>query len=42
MGVIAYIRQIYIDADYYTMLKTAYEKNPLGMKRPESIARSKA
>jgi len=35
MGVIAYIRQIYIDADYYTMLKTAYEKNPVGMKRPE-------
>jgi imidazolonepropionase-like amidohydrolase len=35
MGYIAYIRQIYIDADYYTMLKTAYEKNPVGMKRPE-------
>ncbi len=35
MGYIAYIRQIYIDADYYTMLKAAYEKNPRGMKRPE-------
>ena len=35
MGVIAYIRQIYIDADYYTMLKKAYEANPRGMKRPD-------
>jgi amidohydrolase family protein len=35
MGYIAYIRQIYIDADYYTMLKAAYDKNPRGMKRPE-------
>jgi hypothetical protein len=35
MGYIAYIRQIYIDADYYTMLKTAYDKNPRGMKRPD-------
>lgn len=35
MGVIAYIRQIYLDADYYTMMKTAYDKNPRGMKRPE-------
>jgi hypothetical protein len=35
MGVIAYIRQIYIDADYYTMLKERYEKDPRGMKRPE-------
>jgi hypothetical protein len=35
MGVIAYIRQIYIDADYYTMLKERYAKDPRGMKRPE-------
>jgi len=35
MGVIAYVRQIYLDADYYTMLKKAYEANPRGMKRPE-------
>jgi imidazolonepropionase-like amidohydrolase len=35
MGYIAYIRQIYIDADYYTMLKKAYEANPRGMKRPD-------
>ncbi len=35
MGVIAYIRQIYLDADYYTMLKKAYDANPRGMKRPE-------
>lgn len=34
-GVIAYIRQIYIDADYYKMLKAAYAKNPRGMQRPE-------
>jgi Amidohydrolase family len=35
MGVIAYIRQIYLDADYYKMLKSEYDKNPRGMKRPE-------
>jgi Amidohydrolase family len=35
MGVIAYVRQIYLDADYYTMLKKAYEANPRGMKRPD-------
>src|SRR5579864_6836105 len=35
MGVIAYIRQVYIDADYYTMLKKAYDANPRGMKRPD-------
>jgi hypothetical protein len=35
MGYIAYIRQIYIDADYYKMLKAEYDKNPRGMKRPE-------
>ena len=35
MGVIAYVRQIYLDADYYTMLKAAYDRDPRGMKRPE-------
>ncbi len=35
MGYIAYVRQIYLDADHYKMEKAAYEKNPRGMKRPE-------
>jgi Amidohydrolase family len=35
MGYIAYIRQIYLDVDYYKMIKAEYEKNPRGMKRPE-------
>ena len=35
MGVIAYIRQIYLDADHYKLVKDAYDRNPLGMKRPE-------
>jgi imidazolonepropionase-like amidohydrolase len=35
MGVIAYVRQLFIDADYYKMTKDAYEKNPRGMARPE-------
>jgi len=35
MGVIAYIRQIYLDADHYKMVKDAYAKNPLGLQRPE-------
>jgi len=35
MGVIAYVRQIYLDADHYKLVKEAYEKNPRGMKRPE-------
>ena len=35
MGYIAYIRQIYLDVDYYKMLKAEYEKNPRGMRRPE-------
>ncbi len=34
MGIISYIRQIYIDADYYKMQKEAYAKNPRGMERP--------
>ncbi len=35
MGMIAYVRQIYLDADHYQMVKAAYAKNPRGMKRPE-------
>ena len=35
MGMISYIRQIYLDADHYKMVKAAYEKNPRGMQRPE-------
>ncbi len=35
MGIIAYVRQIYIDADYYKMQKDAYAKNPRGMERPQ-------
>jgi imidazolonepropionase-like amidohydrolase len=35
MGVIAYVRQIYLDADHYTMMKAAYDRDPRGMKRPE-------
>jgi imidazolonepropionase-like amidohydrolase len=34
MGVIAYIRQIYIDADHYQQVKAEYAKNPRGMTRP--------
>jgi imidazolonepropionase-like amidohydrolase len=35
MGTIAYIRQIYIDADYYRAAKADYAKNHSGKKRPE-------
>lgn len=35
MGAIAYIRQIYLDADHYRTVKDAYAKNPRGMQRPE-------
>jgi imidazolonepropionase-like amidohydrolase len=35
MGVIAYIRQIYIDADYYRRVKEDYAKNPAGKQRVE-------
>ena len=35
MGTIAYIRQIYLDADNYTQVKAAYAKEPRGMKRPD-------
>ena len=35
MGMIAYVRQIYLDADHYKLVKDAYDENPRGMKRPE-------
>jgi hypothetical protein len=34
MGYIAYIRQIYLDADHYKLVKDAYAANPRGMQRP--------
>lgn len=35
MGVISYIRQIYLDAGHYAEVKQAYDRDPRGMKRPE-------
>src|SRR5215469_16530433 len=35
MGMIAYVRQVYLDADHYRLVKDAYAKNPRGMERPE-------
>jgi imidazolonepropionase-like amidohydrolase len=35
MGVISYIRQIYLDAGHYQLVKDAYAKDPKGMQRPE-------
>ena len=35
MGVIAYIRQCYLDLDYYKQAKAAYDRDPNGRKRPE-------
>jgi len=35
MGVIAYIRQVELDAMHYQAVKAAYSKNPRGMARPE-------
>jgi imidazolonepropionase-like amidohydrolase len=35
MGAIAYVRQIYLDADHYQLVKDAYAKSPRGMQRPE-------
>jgi imidazolonepropionase-like amidohydrolase len=35
MGVLAYIHQIYLDAEHYKLVKAAYDKNPSGMQRPE-------
>jgi hypothetical protein len=34
MGVISYIRQVYLDADHYRLVKEAYAKDPRGMQRP--------
>lgn len=34
MGVIAYIRQVAVDAQYYKSAKDAYAKNPSGISRP--------
>jgi hypothetical protein len=35
MGVISYIRQIYLDLDHYEAVKAAYARDPRGMQRPE-------
>lgn len=35
MGVIAYVRQIYVDAERYARVKKQYEENPRGLPRPE-------
>jgi len=35
MGYIAYIRQIYLDAEHYKLVKEAYAKDPRGMARPQ-------
>jgi len=35
MGVISYVRQIYLDIDHYKLVKDAYAKDPRGMQRPE-------
>jgi imidazolonepropionase-like amidohydrolase len=34
-GIIAYVKQVYLDLDHYKLVKAAYQKNPVGMKRPE-------
>lgn len=34
MGTIAYIRQVYLDAAHYTLVKEAYARDPRGMERP--------
>ena len=34
MGTIAYVRQIYLDADHYKLAKSIYEKHPQGLQRP--------
>ncbi|MBM3812714.1 MAG: amidohydrolase family protein [Acidimicrobiia bacterium] len=34
MGVIAYIRQVYLDADHYQAALKAYQANPRGSRRP--------
>lgn len=34
MGVLAYIRQIYLDAGHYRLAREMYDRNPRGSKRP--------
>jgi hypothetical protein len=34
MGILAYIHQVYLDAEHYKLVKDAYAKNPRGMERP--------
>ncbi len=35
MGMISYVRQVYLDAAHYKLVKDAYAKNPRGMERPD-------
>jgi hypothetical protein len=35
MGIISYVRQLYLDANHYKQVKEAYAKDPRGMQRPE-------
>ena len=35
MGVLAYIKQVFLDVDHYTKVKTTYAKDPVGRVRPE-------
>jgi len=35
MGEIAYVRQVYLDAQHYALVKEAYARSPRGMARPE-------
>jgi len=35
MGIISYVRQLYLDANHYKAVKDAYAKDPRGMQRPE-------
>jgi imidazolonepropionase-like amidohydrolase len=34
MGIFAYIRQVYLDADHYKLAKSIYDKHPQGLPRP--------
>jgi imidazolonepropionase-like amidohydrolase len=34
MGVIAYIRQVYLDAEHYRLAREMYQQSPVGLKRP--------
>lgn len=35
MGILSYIRQVYLDAGHYKLVKEAYAANPRGMQRPD-------